>query len=113
MRSAHLTLILILASLGLFSPLSQADEEFLSPEQAFQFVELVEPDSVILQWQIADNYYLYQNRIKVFADGVQLAIENFPEAKLKYDEYFGEVGVYYHFLDLPIQVNKDDRGQGV
>lgn len=104
MRSAHLTLILILASLGLFSPLSQADEEFLSPEQAFQFVELVEPDSVILQWQIADNYYLYQNRIKVFADGVQLAIENFPEAKLKYDEYFGEVGVYYHFLDLPIQV---------
>jgi len=92
------------ASLGLFSPFSQAEEEFLSPEQAFQFVELVEPDSVVLQWQIADNYYLYKNRIKVLADGVELAIENFPKAKLKYDEYFGEVGVYYHFLDLPIQV---------
>ena len=104
MRSLSLILLLTLINLGLFSQSSLAEEEFLSPEQAFQFVELIEGDTVILQWQIAEKYYLYQNRIKVLADGAELAIDNFPEAKLKYDEYFGEVGVYYHFLELPIQV---------
>ena len=104
MRNLHFIIALLLASLTLFSYSSQAKEQLLNPEQAFQLVELVNPNEIILQWKIADNYYLYQNRIKVFADGVKIAINNFPKAKLKYDEYFGEINVYYHTLNLPIQV---------
>ncbi len=94
---------LILSLLLLCSASSQAGEDFLPPEQAFQLIELVNEDEVLLQWQIADGYYLYQNRIKVIADGEPLPITRFPAAKLKWDEYFGEVGVYYQQLNLPIQ----------
>lgn len=103
MRSITLSFLFIWLSC-LASSAAWAEEEFLSPEEAFAFIHLEDADGVTLQWQIADGYYLYQHRTQLKLDGKAVAINNFPPAKPKFDEYFGEIGAYYHFLNIPIQV---------
>ncbi len=73
--------------------------DFLPVEQAYQLAAEIQGDELVLDWQIADGYYLYGKRFKLSrVDGGQsekLALE-IPKGKLKQDEYFGEMEVYYH-----------------
>ncbi|MGX1187393.1 thiol:disulfide interchange protein DsbD [Pseudomonas sp. F-14 TE3623] len=76
--------------------------EFLPVEKAFIFTsERLESGETQLYWQIADNYYLYQKRLKF--DG--LAPEQvpvLPEGESHSDEFFGEQQVYRQGLELKI-----------
>ncbi|MDT9674481.1 protein-disulfide reductase DsbD [Pseudomonas sp. JV414] len=76
--------------------------EFLPVEKAFIFTsERLESGETQLYWQIADNYYLYQKRLKF--DG--LAPEQMPvlpEGESHSDEFFGEQQVYRQGLELKI-----------
>ncbi|MHC8372990.1 protein-disulfide reductase DsbD [Pseudomonas sp. MDT1-85] len=76
--------------------------EFLPVEKAFIFTsERLESGETQLYWQIADNYYLYQKRLKF--DG--LAPEQVPvvpEGESHSDEFFGEQQVYRQGLELKI-----------
>ncbi|HEY1899552.1 MAG TPA: protein-disulfide reductase DsbD [Steroidobacteraceae bacterium] len=80
--------------------------KFLSPDQAFQAsATAAGPDSVRIDWQIADGYYLYRSRIKVkTASPVQLGALALPEGKSQTDEYFGTQQIYEHALSATLPV---------
>ena len=76
----------------------QGEGGFLPMDEAFVFsATSSSPDRVTLRWDIADEYYLYRDKIKVVAPdgGATLGTPQFPDGKLHADEYFGEQVVYY------------------
>lgn len=87
--------------------------EFLDPDVAFELSTEVEDDGTILaHWQIADGYYLYRDKFRFTpADGSGLALGEpaLPKGKVKEDEYFGRMEVYYDqvLARLPVE-----RGAG-
>ena len=76
--------------------------EFLPVDKAFTFTsERLESGETQLYWQIADGYYLYQQRLKF--DG--LAKEHtpaLPAGESHSDEFFGEQQVYRQGLELKV-----------
>lgn len=80
-----------------------SQDEFLPVEDAYKLTVLFSADGALLaQWQIADNYYLYRDRFK-FADasGKNLTA-SMSEGKIKEDEYFGTVEVFYHAVEVAL-----------
>lgn len=104
--------VLILICL-LLSPLAQASNfldsltgmggnkkpTFLPPDQVFQ-VQVVAQDAHTLQanFNIAQGYYLYRNRIKfdVPDKTATLAATVFPQGEIKDDPNFGRIVVFHH-----------------
>jgi len=86
-------------------PMSESD--FLPADQAFVFsTSSPGADRIVLRWDIADDYYLYRDKVKITtpASGVQFGAPRFPPGETKHDEYFGEQVVYHDDmqLDLPV-----------
>ncbi|HEY0683912.1 MAG TPA: protein-disulfide reductase DsbD [Steroidobacter sp.] len=82
-------------------------DEFLPPDEAFRFGPGMEqPDSVALTWIIAEDYYLYKDRIQVTTStpGVTLGKLQLPKGKPKHDEYFGDTEVYYEVLEASLPI---------
>ncbi len=81
------------------NPLSSSDTEFLKVEDAYQLLPRIENDQLLLDWQIAPGYYLYQHRFQLlFADSLQKipSPTRYQPGKKIYDEYFQkELEVYY------------------
>lgn len=80
------------------------EPEFLPVTEAYQLeVEVVDEQRLRFFWTIAENYYLYQHRftfeLRDASGDIELSPQ-FPVAKAKEDEYFGEVQVYYHDADI-------------
>lgn len=83
------------------------NDDFLPPDEAFRFGPGMEqPDSVALTWIIAEDYYLYRDRIQVTTDtpGVTLGKLQLPKGKPKHDEYFGDTEVYYEVLEASLPI---------
>src|SRR5215831_3466471 len=74
------------------------EDEYLKPDEAFKFsAEMTRPDSVTLNWIIAEGYYLYQERIKASTESsiVQVGALQFPEGQPKHDD-LGDHIVYHN-----------------
>jgi thiol:disulfide interchange protein DsbD len=80
--------------------------KFLDPDQAFHVTaSAAGPDSLNINWQIAEGYYLYRSRIHVKTDSpVQLGVLAMPEGEAHTDEYFGTQQVYHHALNATLPV---------
>lgn len=92
---------------GELSSQAQAEPEFLKVDEAFQFSSELKPDGIQLHWDIADGYYLYFERMKFKSDdpNVKLGTPQFStQGEPKVDEYFGEVHVIHHALDVFVPV---------
>ena len=76
--------------------------DILPVGKAFVFTsERLESGETQLYWQIADGYYLYQQRLKV--DGLPAEYKPaLPEGESHSDEFFGEQQVYRQGLELKI-----------
>ena len=77
---------------------TNSDPTFLPVHQAFQLQAELSDDRLILNWDIADNYYLYQKsfKFKALSDELSLGTPLFAEGLQKWDEYFeADVVVYY------------------
>nr|WP_050984616.1 protein-disulfide reductase DsbD [Thiorhodococcus drewsii] len=87
-----------------------ADEEFLQPDQAFKVSAQADgPDAVLIRWDIAEGYYLYQSKFRVDTDtvGIALGQPQLPEAEIKQDEFFGAVPIYHETLSVRVPVTRD------
>jgi len=88
------------------SAFKSTSPQFLTVDEAYQLeVEQTTDRRIRLYWQIADGYYLYQHQFKVKledANGVIGSSFEFPPAKEKVDEFFGEVQVYYQNADISL-----------
>ena len=75
------------------------EDEFLDPDVAFVLsAAAAGPDAIETRWQIAEGYYLYRDRFRFRAadgSGASLGEAGFPKGKIKDDEYFGPMEVYY------------------
>lgn len=81
-------------------------DQFLPVEEAYQVqVDLIDPQTLKVLWQIAPEYYLYQHQFAFAlkpdstAPGVSA---RYSPALDKTDEYFGDVKVYYDFSDIDL-----------
>ena len=86
---------------------AKSDADFLPADQAFVFsAESTSRDRVRLRWDIADDYYLYRDKVTVksAAAGVQLGSVSIPGGDQQHDEYFGEQVVFHDQMlaDVPV-----------
>ena len=86
---------------------AKSDADFLPADQAFVFsTESTSRDRVQLRWDIADDYYLYRDKVtvKTSAAGVQLGSVSIPGGEKQHDEYFGEQVVFHAQMlaDMPV-----------
>jgi thiol:disulfide interchange protein DsbD len=76
---------------------AKSDADFLTVDQAFS-LSATSParDRVRLHWVIADDYYLYRDKVtvKTTAADVQLGKPSIPGGETRTDEYFGEQVVF-------------------
>lgn len=95
--------IFLLLSTTLF-----AQTTLRSAEDAFSFsVESIDSKQVQLNWEIPENYYLYQHKFEVKNNSKILPL-SLPKAQPLYDENYGETQVYYqqvHF-NIPVEASK-------
>lgn len=84
---------LIAALLLLAGFLTAAQAQPLQPEDAFVFSVKREDDALILNWRIAEGYYLYRSTFAADAGGQSLPL-SLPEGEIHEDPYFGEGQIY-------------------
>ncbi len=86
-----------------------SSDEPLRVEEAYQFSAEVEgPEQLRLLWRIADETYLYYDKIKIEltnADGIRIGDYTLPKPLIKQDALridgtIGELAVYYDGIDL-------------
>ncbi|MBT2969077.1 MAG: thiol:disulfide interchange protein [gamma proteobacterium symbiont of Ctena orbiculata] len=103
-------MVMFLILLAISSP-SQAvwnEEELLVPDQAFQISGRTDGvEKLRVEWRIADGYYMYRDKIHFDSDtiGIEIGEPTLSEAKIKNDEFFGEVAVYRNkaIAEIPIR----------
>ncbi len=88
--------------------------DFLPVEQAFQVdARGLDARTVSVRWVAAPEYYLYRDKFRYtsLTDGVTLGTPALPDGKMKTDEFFGTVEVYYGEVEAIIPVTRagDDR----
>ena len=80
--------------------LNNEDDEFLDPDIACAPDIVVEtPTELMVRWIIAEGYYLYRDKIAITlvdGEGVTLGAVELPTGKVKHDEFFGDVQVFYN-----------------
>jgi thiol:disulfide interchange protein DsbD len=71
-------------------------DEFLPPEQAFEYAVQAGAGVLVVSYNIRDGYYLYRKRIGFVTDtpGVTLGNTEFPKGLPHRDDYFGEQEIY-------------------
>ena len=83
---------------------ARAEQQFLEPEQAFQFsASQVAPDRVAVTYHIADGYYMYRERFKFEAVGAVLGAPVFPAGTVHYDTTF-EKNVETYRQSITVQI---------
>jgi thiol:disulfide interchange protein DsbD len=95
----------LLACLMLFSP-AHADDDFLPPEAAFKFSAHMDGDkTVVVNYAIADGYYMYRERFHFSARGATLGEPVIPPGKVKFDDTFQKnVETYHKGVEIRIPV---------
>jgi thiol:disulfide interchange protein DsbD len=96
--------------------LTRKADEFLPPDEAFQFSGAINgPNTLHLRWVIADGYYLYKSKIQLRSEStlVQFGAPELPQGEAKTDEYFGTQEVYHQQVeaDVPFSRARPDAGQ--
>ena len=89
-------------------PFAQAvteEPEFLPVDDAFIFDFRQQDGHLIVSWVIAEEYYLYRDKVKFAAKGVTLGDFTFPPAETVIDEYFGKSAVYRQFVELKVPLS--------
>ncbi len=100
---------LLLSLFLLFSISAQAESELLPADKAFAFKAKVVDDKILLNWDVAEGYYLYKEKIKISSNhSTRLGEAKFPIAKIKNDEFFGKIGVYRNNVQVVVPVLEGD-----
>jgi thiol:disulfide interchange protein dsbD len=112
MKKLFIFLVCCLTAIVAQADLFNNKTKFLPVDQAFQLDVQRSDDGVLMQWQIAENYYLYQDKLAFSVNGKP--VENTPQflssAEQYEDPYFGLVTIFKHDLNLTLPL-KDPQPQ--
>ncbi|MUH97201.1 protein-disulfide reductase DsbD [Aliivibrio fischeri] len=78
------------------------DSSFVTVNEAFPFNFMQQGDRVYLDWQVKPDYYLYQQRISVKANGAEIADLVMEDGTPHNDEFFGKVNIYTEPLTITV-----------
>jgi thiol:disulfide interchange protein DsbD len=81
-----------------FGSFAGTDADFLPVDQAFEPVlTAIDGNAVEVAFRVADGYYLYKDKIeaRAISDVAQAGRLDLPAGKMKTDQYFGEMEVFY------------------
>ena len=116
-----LTLLLapLKASAGLLDGLeitssSTGSRQFLPPDEAFVLRwETASQGGLVLNFEIADGYYLYRDKFAVEAlnAGVTVGAIRFPPSESKDDPEFGPVQIYRHAVNLEVPLESTRQAE--
>jgi thiol:disulfide interchange protein DsbD len=72
------------------------EDEYLQPEEAFQYTATATESGLTVEWRAAKGYYLYKKRFGLAAatPGVTVGEPVYPKGEMHEDEYFGEQEVF-------------------
>ncbi len=86
--------------------------DLLSNEQAFRLSSRIEKDVVILNWDIADGYHLYQKRLKFTSKtpGVGLGEALMPKGETKHDDAMGVMEIYRGHVQIKLPLRREAPG---
>ena len=113
----QLCLMLAWLLCSLYAPLasSQSETTYLPVEQAFTleygWTYFDGQPQLQLRWNIAENYYLYRDQIRI--ESQNFGNFTLPEAQPKTDEYFGDTYVYYDSVTLSVPLTTANVGQNL
>lgn len=88
-------------------------QEFLDPAVAFKAsARALDGQTIEVSFDIASDYYLYQDKIKFAIDGdaARAGVPILPKGKEKMDENFGKVEVYYKRAVIRLPVERSASG---
>ncbi len=77
---------------------------FVPVDEAFPLNHYQQGNRVFLDWQVKDQYYLYQERISISAENVALGDIQMEDGTPYQDEFFGKVNIYTQplFVEVPL-----------
>ncbi|MBF9001849.1 protein-disulfide reductase DsbD [Vibrio nitrifigilis] len=93
--------------------LPNQQQQFVTVDQAFAFSSYQQGTQLYLDWQIKPDYYLYQERIHISAQGVTLGDYTLPHATPHNDEFFGQVHIYTQPLSIILPLKDFTAGSQV
>ncbi len=112
--NAKLISLALFLCFSLLSSHVMAEEEFLRPEKAFaiqpaEVVPSADGNQVIVSWKIADDYYIYRDKVAFSSkdDSLSLGEVKLSPSETKNDPYFGKIQVYKHKLSATIPFTSD------
>ncbi|MED5504578.1 MAG: protein-disulfide reductase DsbD, partial [Pseudomonadota bacterium] len=81
-----------------------SNDSFVPVDQAFPFNYYQQDGKLMLDWQVRDGYYLYQERLSVAGEKVSLGELQMEEGTPHKDEFFGDVHIYTQplFVNVPM-----------
>jgi len=97
--------VLLLSPWAAAQSIFPGSSEFLPPDKAFSLSLAREGNSLVANWEIADDHYLYRHTFAAEIDGQ--AYELSPPRGLPIeDEYFGKSEVFYDEVELALEIDK-------
>ncbi len=89
------------------------EQQLLQPDAAFAISSsVIDRSTLQVNWNIADGYYLYRDRIRFSTDtpGVELGEPVLPAGMIKDDEFFGKIGIFRNRVTatIPITLAPED-----
>ncbi|MES9829262.1 MAG: protein-disulfide reductase DsbD [Candidatus Thiodiazotropha sp.] len=109
-----MTMFLMLLVLSSLSMAAWNEEDLLLPDQAFQISGRTDgTEKLLVEWRIADGYYMYRDKIQFDSDtiGIEIGEPKLSQAKIKNDEFFGEVAVYRNKATAEIPIRRMQGSQ--
>ena len=112
-RFFHSLLLLLLLACHTAAQSENVEQELLQPDAAFVFSSGATDRSTLqVNWNIADGYYLYRDRIRFSTDtpGVELGEPVLPAGEIKNDEFFGRIEIFRNRVTgtIPVKQAPDD-----
>ncbi|MDB1122749.1 protein-disulfide reductase DsbD [Vibrio algarum] len=78
------------------------NSDFVTVEQAFPFYGSQIGETVHLEWDVMEGYYLYQQRLSVSAENAQIGDLDMVDGSPYQDEFFGSVNIYTEPLSIKV-----------
>lgn len=91
--------------------LLQQQPEFLPVDQAYQFDFQQRGNQLILSWEIADGYYLYQHRFVADPSVALVMPPELPAGMDYHDEFFGDVVIYRDQVSITFELAAANANQ--
>ncbi len=91
---------------SLFS--GSSDSELLPADEAFVLDSRVDgANQITLNWRIEPGYYLYSDKFAFSTDStIQLGTARIPAGEPHFDEYFGDVEVFYNYVEAELPFSR-------